>query len=196
MCLTLPSWLNKADSLKEKKKERRKKRKKKNRRETFVFKTVCWFHIAGTLKRKKERRKELFLKSHNYLLGRRFLKLCYMAKNKNKEVEKHFKNLLGKSLEITDKPILKIINGLLDFKLGKFIEEELHRKLKQIKNKKAADLDEIPPEIWKAKRFDDIVSDPKAPFSVATTRRCRGGPYSIPWIAPLYHWSTSYNAEC
>ena len=28
--------------------------------------------------------------------------------------------------------------------------------------------------------------DPKAPFSIATTLRCRGGRYSIPWIAPLY----------
>ena len=50
------------------KKERRKKEKKKEERETFVFKTVCWFNIAGTLKRKKEKRKELFLKSHNYCL--------------------------------------------------------------------------------------------------------------------------------
>ena len=43
-----------------------------------MFKTVCWFNIAGTLKRKKEKRKELFLKSHNYLFGRRLLKLCYI----------------------------------------------------------------------------------------------------------------------
>ena len=48
LCLTLPTWLNKADSLKEKK-ERRKKEKKKEERETFVFKTVCWCNIAGTL---------------------------------------------------------------------------------------------------------------------------------------------------
>ena len=33
-----------------------------------MFKTIFWFNIAGTLKRKKERGKELFLKSHNYLL--------------------------------------------------------------------------------------------------------------------------------
>ena len=38
--------------------------------------------------------------------------------------------------------------------------------------------------------------DPKAPFSIATTPRCRGGFYSIPWIAPLYLWSLPYNAEC
>ena len=45
-----------------------------------MFKTVYWFNIAGTLKRKKEKRKELFLKSHNYLFGRRLLKLCYNCK--------------------------------------------------------------------------------------------------------------------
>ena len=26
----------------------------------------------------------------------------------------------------------------------------------------------------------------KAPFSIATTLRCRGGRNSFPWIAPLY----------
>ena len=26
----------------------------------------------------------------------------------------------------------------------------------------------------------------KAPFSIATTPRCREGRYSFPWIAPLY----------
>ena len=28
--------------------------------------------------------------------------------------------------------------------------------------------------------------DQKAPFSIATTLRCRGGCYSVPWIAPIY----------
>ena len=31
-----------------------------------------------------------------------------------------------------------------------------------------------------------VEGDPKAPFSIATTQRCRGGHYSIPGIAPLY----------
>ena len=31
-----------------------------------------------------------------------------------------------------------------------------------------------------------IEGDQKAPFSIATTPKCRGGRYSIPWIAPLY----------
>ena len=33
-----------------------------------------------------------------------------------------------------------------------------------------------------------VLGDPKAPFSIATTPRCRGGHYSFPWIAPLYPW--------
>ena len=31
-----------------------------------------------------------------------------------------------------------------------------------------------------------VEGDPKAPFSIATTPRCRGGRHSIPRIAPLY----------
>ena len=31
-----------------------------------------------------------------------------------------------------------------------------------------------------------VKDDPKAPFSTVTTPRCKGGCYSIPWVAPLY----------
>ena len=31
-----------------------------------------------------------------------------------------------------------------------------------------------------------VKGDPNAPFSIATTPRCRGECYSIPWIAPVY----------
>ena len=41
-----------------------------------------------------------------------------------------------------------------------------------------------------------VEGDLKAPFSIATTPRCRGGYYSISWIASLYPWSLTYNAEC
>ena len=34
-----------------------------------------------------------------------------------------------------------------------------------------------------------VEGDPKALFPIATTPKCRGGRYSIPWIAPLYTWS-------
>ena len=40
-----------------------------------------------------------------------------------------------------------------------------------------------------------VEGDLRAPFSIATTPRCRGGRYPIPWIAPLYRWSLTYNAE-
>ena len=36
---------------------------------------------------------------------------------------------------------------------------------------------------------------PKAPFSIATTPRCRGERYSIPRLAPLYPWYVLYNAR-
>ena len=38
----------------------------------------------------------------------------------------------------------------------------------------------------KVKLATIVEGDPKAPFSIATTPRCRGGRYSIPRIAPLY----------
>ena len=41
-----------------------------------------------------------------------------------------------------------------------------------------------------------VEGDLKVPFSVATTPKCKGGCYSIPWIAPLYPWSLPYNAVC
>ena len=40
-----------------------------------------------------------------------------------------------------------------------------------------------------------VEGDLKAPFSIATTPRCRGGRYSIPWIAPLHPWSLPYSAK-
>ena len=39
-----------------------------------------------------------------------------------------------------------------------------------------------------------VESDPKAPFSIATTPRYWGGRDSFPWISPLYPWSLPYNA--
>ena len=41
-----------------------------------------------------------------------------------------------------------------------------------------------------------VEGDPKASFSIATPRRCRGGRYSFPWIAPFYAWSLPYKADC
>ena len=71
--------------------------------------------------------------------------------------EQHFKNLLGNPPEITDEPITRIISKQLDVKLGPFTKEELDTVLRRIKNRKAAGLDEIPPEVWKTRQFDDIL---------------------------------------
>ena len=60
--------------------------------------------------------------------------------------EQHFKNLLGSPPKITDEPITRIISKQLDIKLGPFTKEELDSVLKKIKNRKAAGLDEIPPQ--------------------------------------------------
>ena len=36
--------------------------------------------------------------------------------------------------------------------------------------------------------------DPRAPFSLTATPKCRERRHYIPWIAPLYPWSIPYNA--
>ena len=41
-----------------------------------------------------------------------------------------------------------------------------------------------------------VKGDQKAPFSIATTPRCRRGRYSIPRIATLNPWSSLYSPEC
>ena len=41
-----------------------------------------------------------------------------------------------------------------------------------------------------------VEGNPKAPFSIATTPRCRVRLSSFLWIASLYPWFLPYNAEC
>ena len=69
--------------------------------------------------------------------------------------KQHFENLLGNPLKVTHEPIKRIISKQLDIKLGLFTYEV--SVLKRIKNRKAAGLDEIPPEVWKTRQFDDIL---------------------------------------
>ena len=45
----------------------------------------------------------------------------------------------------------------MDIKLGLFTQEELDSVLRKIKTRKAAGLDEVPPEVWKTRQFDDIL---------------------------------------
>ena len=54
-------------------------------------------------------------------------------------------------------PIRKIITNELDIKLVQFTQEELYSVLKRIKNRKAAGLDKVPPEVQMATEFDDIL---------------------------------------
>ena len=71
--------------------------------------------------------------------------------------KQHFENQLGNPPKVTHEPITRIISKQLNIKLGPFTQEELDSVLRQIKNKKAAGHDEIPPEVWKTRQFDDIL---------------------------------------
>ena len=71
--------------------------------------------------------------------------------------KQHFENLLGNPPEVTQEPITRIISKQLDIKLGPFTQEELDSVLRKIRNRKAAGLNEIPPEVWKTKHFDAIL---------------------------------------
>ena len=71
--------------------------------------------------------------------------------------KQHFENLLGNPPKVTHEPISWIISKQLNIKPGQFTQEELDSVLRKIKNSKAAGLDEIPPEVWKTRQFDDIL---------------------------------------
>ena len=71
--------------------------------------------------------------------------------------KQHFENLIGNPPKVTNELITRIISKQLDIKLGPFTKEELDSVLRKIKNRKAAGLDEIPPEVWKTRQFDDIL---------------------------------------
>ena len=82
------------------------------------------------------------------------------AANKQERInlwKQNFENLLGNPPKITHEPITRIISKQLDIKLGPFTQEELDSVLRKIKNLKAAGLNEIPPEVWKTRQFDDIL---------------------------------------
>ena len=74
-----------------------------------------------------------------------------------KQWKQHFENLLGNPPKVTNEPITRITRKQLDFKLGPFTKEELDSVLRKTKNRKVAGLDEIPPEVWKTRQFDDIL---------------------------------------
>ena len=71
--------------------------------------------------------------------------------------KQYFENLLGKPPKVTHESITKIISNQLGIKLIQFTQKELDSVLRKIKNRKAAGLDKIPPEVWKTRKFDDIL---------------------------------------
>ena len=66
--------------------------------------------------------------------------------------KQHFENLLGNPPKVTHEPISRIISKQLDTKLWPFTQEKLDSVLRKIKNRKAAGLDEMPPEVWKTRQ--------------------------------------------
>ena len=71
--------------------------------------------------------------------------------------KQHFENLLRNAAKDTHEPITRIISKQLDIKLGPFTLEELDSVPRKTKNRKAAGLDEIPREVWKTRKFYDIL---------------------------------------
>ena len=63
--------------------EKRKKEKREKRKKTFerhfCLMFSCWLNIVLYSKKKREKKKEPFLKSHHYLFGRRILKFCNIS---------------------------------------------------------------------------------------------------------------------
>ena len=57
--------------------------------------------------------------------------------------------MLGNIFKITDKHTEEIMNGQLDIKLGHLMDNETYIALKTIKNRQTANLNEIPPDLWK-----------------------------------------------
>ena len=61
--------------------------------------------------------------------------------------KQHFENLQGNPPKFTHELITRNTRKQLDIKLEPFTQEELDSVLEKIKNRRAAGLDEIPPEV-------------------------------------------------
>ena len=51
----------------------------------------------------------------------------------------------------------QLLQDCFEASLGQFTQEELDSILRKIKDSKATGLDEIPPEVWKTRQYDDIL---------------------------------------
>ena len=91
------------------------------------------------------------------------------AANQQKRIKlwkQHFENLLGNPPKITHEPITRIISKQLDIKLGPFTQEELDLVFRKIKNRKAAGLDEIPPEVGRPDNSTTYCSDTATQYTI------------------------------
>ena len=68
----------------------------------------------------------------------------------------HFENFLWNPPEVTHERIMIIISKQLDIKLRPFTPEKVDSVLRKNLNRKATGLNEITPEVWKTRKFDDI----------------------------------------
>ena len=89
--------------------------------------------------------------------------------------KQHFENLLGNPPKVTHEQITRIICKQLDIKLGQFTQGELNSAQRKIKNRKAAGLDEIPPEVWKTREFDILLRHRNAVYNQNTIDRWTKG---------------------
>ena len=82
--------------------------------------------------------------------------------------KEHFKNLLGKSPKVTNKPFTKIINNQLDIKLGLFMQEELDVVLRKIKTGKLPDLLKYHQKYGRQGNLATYCSDTVMPYIIRT----------------------------
>ena len=75
----------------------------------------------------------------------------------NIPVETAFRELTWKTSKGFGRTNENIISNQLDTKLGQFMHKEIDSVLRKIKNRKATGFDEIPPEVWKTREFDDTL---------------------------------------
>ena len=94
------------------------------------------------------------MKIYNEVSKRKSTSRAKLKEERIRMWKEHFKNLLGNSPKVTDRPLTKIVNNKLDIKPGQFIKKELNVVLAKIKNRKAAGLDETLTEVRKTYNFD------------------------------------------
>ena len=95
----------------------------------------------------------------NEISGRKSTNKAKLKANSDEERvgiwQSHFQKLYGKPPDILDEPTQQIIDHELDIETGPFTYKELEEALNKTKSRKACGLDDIPPEVWKTKLFNE-----------------------------------------